>query len=89
MKDQELFDGCLLIPPEADLASATAEMPTTGGVCLFTTGDNQPVLLLYGGNLRSQVRRRLQDDPGGERMRRVRLRPVVERIWFRRAYSAF
>ena len=89
MYEQGLFDGCLLISPEADLISATADMPATAGVCLLSTADNQPVLLLYGANLRTLVRRRLRDDQTDQKTRRTRLRPIIERIWFRRTYSAF
>jgi len=89
MKNQELFDGCLVISPLDDLNAATIDMPPTAGVCLFANAKNQPILLLCGANLRTLVRRRLHQDAAAEKTRRTPLRPIVERIWFRRSYSAF
>ena len=89
MNNQQLFDGCLVISPYADLHEVTADLPGTAGVSLFTNQDNLPILLLCGANLRRQVRRRLAQDKNAEKTRRPQLRPVVRRIWFRRTYSAF
>lgn len=95
MRGENLFDGCLILPPDADLTAATKEIPGTAGVCLLTTDQLQPVLLLYGANLRSIVRRRLtvetQDKQSESRTvsRRTQLRPIVTRVWFRRTYSPF
>lgn len=95
MRGEMLFDGCLILPTDADLTTATGEMPSTAGVCLLTNDQLQPVLLLYGANLRSIVRRRLtlethdHQDESLPLSRRTRLRPMVTRIWFRRTYSPF
>jgi hypothetical protein len=89
MDNQQLFDGCLVIDPCANLHEATADMPATAGISLFTDNANQPILLLYGANLRAQVRRRLGRDDQVEKSRKTQLRPIVRRIWFRRNYSAF
>ena len=89
MSFQELFDGCLLVSPETDLASAAKNLPTCPGVCLFTTNDDKPILLLYSANLRGQVHRRLTEEDADIKTRRTRLRPIVRRAWFRRCYSAF
>jgi len=95
MRGENLFDGCLILPPEADLTGGTKEVPGTAGVCLLTNDQLQPVLLLYGANLRSLVRRRLTVEAKENQnesqtvSRRTRLRPIVTRIWFRRTYSLF
>jgi hypothetical protein len=95
MRGEELFEGCLVISPQADLVQATRDMPSTAGTCLFANEENQPILLLYGANLRALVRRRLADEETQTTSetkpisRRTRLRPIVTRIWFRRTYSAF
>ncbi|MCP4708650.1 MAG: hypothetical protein GY869_08505, partial [Planctomycetes bacterium] len=89
MKNQELFDGCLVISPQADLNNATGDMPATAGVCLLSNTKNQPILLLFGANLRTLVRSRLQQNDLTEKTRRTPLRPIVERIWFRKTYSVF
>ena len=72
METQDYFDGCLLVAAEADLGAVTLNLPPTPGVCLFTTEQDHPILLLYGGNLRAQVRRRLAEEVArrvGERIR--------------------
>jgi hypothetical protein len=95
MRGEYLFDGCLILPPEADLSTGTKEVPGTAGVCLLTNDQLQPILLLYGANLRHLVRRRLTVETEGDQnesqtvSRRTRLRPIVTRIWFRRTYSPF
>ena len=95
MRGENLFDGCLMLPPEADLRTGIQEIPGAAGVCLLTNDQLQPVLLLYGANLRSLVRRRLTVEAEGDQnesqsvSRRTRLRPIVTRIWFRRTYSPF
>ena len=89
MDFQDFCDGCLLTDPEADLNEITLNLPTTAGVCLFSTEDNLPLLCLPGANLRSLVRRRMAEVQVGEKTRRVRLQAIVRRIWFRRCYSPF
>lgn len=95
MRGDTLFDGCLILPPDADLTTGTQEIPGTAGVCLLTNDQLQPVLLLYGANLRSIVRRRLTVETEESQKeshpisRRTQLRPIVTRIWFRRTYSPF
>ncbi len=95
MRGDTLFDGCLILPPDADLTAGTKDVPSTAGVCLLANDQLQPVLLLYGANLRSLIRRRLTveaEDKQNESQtvsRRTRLRPIVTRIWFRRTYSPF
>ena len=95
MRGENLFDGCLMLPPEADLSPGTKDISGAAGVCLFTNDQLQPILLLYGANLRSMVRRRLAvaTEENNEALqtvsRRTRLRPIVTRIWFRRTYSPF
>jgi len=89
MQDQELFDACLLLALESDLTKATLILPAGPGVCLFTTAANKPVLILYGANLRSLVRRRLAEPAKAEKSRRTELLPIVDRIWFRRTFSSF
>jgi UvrB/UvrC motif-containing protein len=89
MSFHELFDGCLLVSPETDLALATKNLPTCPGVCLFTTNDDKPILLLYSANLRGQVHRRLTEEDADMKTRRTQLRPIVRRVWFRRCYCAF
>ncbi|MBN1763943.1 MAG: hypothetical protein JW860_01695 [Sedimentisphaerales bacterium] len=83
------FDGSVEIDAQADVGQVTLELPTCGGVCLFTAADNQPVQLLVGGNLRTLARRRLAEDAEDEKTRRTRIRSVVEKVWYRRCYSPF
>ncbi len=89
MSRYDFFDGCLLLPPQADLNQSTLDLPASPGVCLFSNDNNQPILLLYGANLRNLVRRRLSDEADDEKNKRTRLRPVTTRLWFRRTYSPF
>ncbi|MBN2375214.1 MAG: hypothetical protein JXD22_02345 [Sedimentisphaerales bacterium] len=89
MSQYDFFDGCLLISPQVDLNQSTLDLPVSPGVCLFSNDENQPILLLYGANLRSLVRRRLGDEANNEKNKRTRLRPVTTRLWFRRTYSPF
>jgi len=89
MEFQDFCDGCLLTDPEADLNAITLNLPTTAGVCLFSTEDNQLLLCLPGANLRNLVRRRMAEVQVGEKTRRIELQAIVRRIWFRCCYSPF
>jgi len=87
MEARKLFDGCVEIPIQGDMAQITLELPTCNGVCLFSGVEDKAVLLLTGANLRGMVRRRLAED--GDKEHHSRIRPVVERVWFRRCFSWF
>lgn len=89
MRFEELFDGHLVLAPQGDLAQATLELPTCGGVCLFLGDDDQPILLINGANLRNLVRRKLSDDHPDEKTKRTKLRPIVKKIMYRQSYSRF
>lgn len=89
MLAHEIFDTVLDFPADVALTQATLGLPASSGVCLFTDGENQPILLLYGANLRLLVRRRLSEEDTEVKTRRTRLRPVTARLWFRRTWSAF
>jgi hypothetical protein len=85
----ELFDGFVEFSAGADMAQASLQVPACGGVCLFVSSDNQPVLLALGADLRHLVRQRLSEDQDDSIKRRVKLRPVVSGVWYRRGYSRF
>ena len=77
------------LAPDADLAQATLPVPARAGVCLFVDSADRPILLLYGAGLRAIVRHRLTEPPDTEKTRRLQLRPITARLWFRRTYSPF
>ena len=85
----ELFDGFVEFSAGADLAQASLQVPACGGVCLFVSSDNQPVLLALGADLRHLVRQRLSENQDDSIKRRVKLRPVVRGVWYCRGYSRF
>ena len=89
MFDQRLFDGCVKLAPGEELNETTVSLPASGGVCLFAGIEDQPILLVYGGNCRNLVRRRLADEDEAPSRRRGRLRPITACVWYRRAWSAF
>jgi len=85
----ELFDGFVEFSAGDDFVKASLQVPACGGVCLFVSSDNQPVLLALGADLRHLVRQRLSEDQDDGIKRRVKLRPVVRGVWYRRGYSRF
>jgi hypothetical protein len=85
----ELFDGSVEFSAGDDLVKASLQVPACGGVCLFVSSDNQPVLLALGADLRRLVRQKLSEDEDDSIKRRVRLRSVVRGIWYRRGHSRF
>ena len=89
MQAQELFDDHMDLAPDADLAESTLPVPAGAGVCLFVDRDDRPILLLYGAGLRAIVRHRLSEPQDSEKTRRVQLRPITARLWFRRTFSPF
>lgn len=89
MQAWRIFDDCVEILPEAALSEVTLSLPAGTGVCLFSGGGDEPILLLRAANLRRLVRGRLAEGESAGPDRRTRLRPIVRRVWFRRTYSAF
>ena len=89
MNGEELFDGHVELDPQVDPTQATLAVPAGAGVCLFAGQEDQPILLVCGAALRNIVRGRLAEPEAAEQSRRLRLRPITTRLWFRRAWSAF
>ncbi len=85
----QLFESALSIEPDNDLQKSTRAIPAGGGICLLADRDNQPVQLLTAGDLRRLVRSRLSDQPEQEPSRKLKLRSIVRKIFFRRCHSAF
>jgi len=91
MRFAELFDDYAELSAPGDFRAATAGIPAGSGVGLFVSEGGQPILLLYGADLRRLVRHRLgQVEPEKEgKSRRVKLREVAKGLWYRRCWSAF
>ncbi len=89
MVGKELFTEELELAAEMNVGEVTLALPASAGVCLFISGKGQPILLLYGANLRALVRRRMADDEQEQKSKRTRLRPITATIWYRRTFSPF
>jgi len=89
MDHQQLFDDRVELGPDDDIAKTTLAVPVAAGVCLFTTSEDKPILLLYGAGLRAVVRHRLTEPDSREKSRRTPVRPLTRRLWLRRTYSRF
>lgn len=89
MAEKELFTHELDFTADGSLAEAVRALPAAAGVCLFVSRENQPILLLYGADLRSLVRNRLEEDDPQQKSRRIPLRPITAKIRYRRTWSHF
>lgn len=89
MQNKGLFDDNIEFSQQTDLSQATLALPAGAGLCLFTAEKNRPIVLLQGANVRLLARRRLAKDKTDGPSRRVKLRGVTKKIWFRRCYSPF
>ena len=49
MIDQQLFDGSVELSGQTNLAQDLLALPASRGVCLFVGSENQPILLVHGG----------------------------------------
>ncbi len=83
------FEEYLELSGGADAVSATASLPVGAGVCLLCGREGEPILLLFGAQLRAMVRRRLLEAAPGEKNRRADLKSITTGIWYRRCWSAF
>lgn len=89
MLPENLFDNLIEIDQARPLADSLTELPGRPGVCLMTTSDDRPVLVLYGMNLKLQVKRRLELSETGEKTKKADLRPLVAKVYYKMSYSKF
>lgn len=66
-----------------------AEIPARRGVVLLTAADDQPILLMTAGDMRSRLRNRLAEPAEEGASRRADLREITERVYWRRTCSHF
>ncbi|MBN2843627.1 MAG: hypothetical protein JXM68_11080, partial [Sedimentisphaerales bacterium] len=85
----ELFDNQIIVDNNTPLNELLEEIPGRPGVCMLATSDDKPILILYGTNLKLQVKRRLEPAESAEKSKKADLRPLVANIYYKMSYSKF
>ncbi len=85
----ELFDNQITANNNTPLSELLETIPSRPGVCMLATSDDKPILILYGTNLKLQVKRRLEPADSTEKSKKADLRPLVANIYYKMSYSKF
>src|SRR4051812_19168983 len=84
-----LFDSTVKFDRSADAESFLTKVPAKGAVYLLADEADRPVQLLYVGNLRQSLKRRLLGEEQVGPSKRVNYRDLVRWVHWRRVDSTF